>query len=218
MKMETVEERMQALARAVLGEAHAEAQKIQADAKAVADATLHHAQEQAASERGDILGHARQEAEHIRSQAIAAAQLRAQTLRLGRREKLLESVFDAARQRLATVQQSSDYGQIVRQLIREATAHLGTDSVHIRADEKTRSLLTDEMLAELAEKLGVQLLLGPPLERGTGVMAETADGRRQYDNTLEARLKRWQDMLRSPVYRLLMGDYHEPAGRHGDQS
>jgi vacuolar-type H+-ATPase subunit E/Vma4 len=48
--------------------------------------------------------------------------------------------------------------------------------------------------------------LGTSLTEGTGVIVETAEGHRQYDNTLEARLSRLQEELRSPVYRLLLGE------------
>lgn len=204
--MKPVEESLRALSRAVLHEAQAEAEQILADAKAKADTVRRHAQEQAGTEREEILAQARQEAEHIRSEAIAVAQLQARTLQLERREKLLDSVFEAARQRLPAVQQWTDYDKIVRQLIREAAARLGADAVRIRADAQTQKLLPDDVLAGLSEELGVQLQLGATLERGVGVMAETVDGHRQYDNTLQARLSRQQDALRSPVYRLLMGE------------
>lgn len=197
---------MRALSRAILSEAQQEAQRILAQAQAQADAIQQQAQERAEAERAEILEQARQEAESLHSQAIAAAQLGARTLRLERREKLLDRVFETARQRMPTIQQWSDYEQIVRQLIREAVEHLGADAVRIRADEQTRALLIENVLAELEQELGVQLEIGTPLEHGTGVVLETADGRRQYDNTLEARLNRWQDSLRSPVYHLLMGE------------
>ncbi|MDY7040587.1 MAG: V-type ATP synthase subunit E family protein [Chloroflexota bacterium] len=204
--MKSVDASIQALSRAVLSEARAEAEQIVADATAKADAIRQRAQEQAAAEREKILEQACHEAERIRSQAIAAAQLRARTLQLERREKLLDGVFDAARQRLPSVRQWTDYEQIVRRLIREAVAHLETDVARIRADAQTRKLLSDDALAELSKELGVQLQLGTPLEHGTGVIAETTEGHRQYDNTLEARLSRRQDALRSPVHRLLMGE------------
>lgn len=203
--MKSVEESMRALSRAVLSDARAEAERIEADARAKADAIRQRAQEQAEAEREKNLEHAHQEADRIRSQAIAAAQLKARTLQLERREKLLNEVFDAARQRLPMVQQWTDYDQIVRQLAREAMERLGAETVRIRADERTQAVLADGVLAEIAKESGVQLQLGELLERGTGVIAETVDGHRQYDNTLEARLSRWQDALRSPVYHLLMG-------------
>jgi vacuolar-type H+-ATPase subunit E/Vma4 len=204
--MKSVDESIRALSRAVLSEARAEAKQILADATAKADTMRQRSQEQAAAEREEILGRAHREAEHIRSQVIATAQLQARTLQLERREKMLDGVFDAARLRLPSVQQWTDYDQIVHQLIREAVTHLGADVARIRADVQTQKLLADDVLAELSKELDVQLQLGAPLQQGIGVIAETVDGHRQYDNTLQACLNRRQDALRSPVYRLLMGE------------
>ena len=197
---------MQALSRAVLSEARAEAEQIVADAKAKADATRQRAQEQAAAERAEILARASQEAERIRGQAIATTQLKARTLQLERREKLLDSIFEAARQQLPTVQQGTDYDQVVHHLLREALIHLGADAAQVRADERTRMLLTDQVLAIISKEVGGQVQLGTPLKQGTGLIVETAEGHRQYDNTLETRLSRLQEKLRSPIYHLLLGE------------
>jgi len=204
--MRSVEESMQALSRAVLSEARAEAEQIVADAKAKADATRQRAQEQAAAERAEILARASQEAERIRGQAIATTQLKARTLQLERREKLLDSIFEAARQQLPTVQQGTDYDQVVHHLLREALIHLGADAAQVRADERTRMLLTDQVLAIISKEVGGQVQLGTPLKQGTGLIVETAEGHRQYDNTLETRLSRLQEKLRSPIYHLLLGE------------
>ena len=204
--MTSEKERMQALSRAVLAEARAEAEQLLADARTKVEATRQHAQEQAETESQQILERAREEAASIRSQYIAAAELGARTLRLERREKLLDSVFDAVQQRLSAVQQWTDYSQIVRQLSYKAVAQLGAPSARVRADEQTQAILADAMLAEIASQVGVELALGEPLQRGTGVTAETVDGHRQYDNTLEARLSRLRSALRAPVYHLLMGE------------
>jgi vacuolar-type H+-ATPase subunit E/Vma4 len=202
--MKSVEESTRALSRAILSEARADAEQIEASAKAKADAIRQHAQDQGKAERDEILKHTRQEASRIHSQAVAAAQLKARTLRLERREKLLNSVLDAARKQFVTVQGWTDYGQIARQLAREAVDRLGAEKARVLADERTRAVLTDGVLSEVSEETGVQLQLGEPLERGAGVIAETVDGHRHYDNTLEARLERWQNALRSPIYHLLM--------------
>lgn len=204
--MTSVEESMQALSRAVLAEAGAEAEQLLADARTKVEAIRQRAQDQAETESKQIMERAREEAASIRSQCIAAAELEARTLRLERREKLLDSVFDAVQQRLSAVQQWTDYRQIVRRLSNEAVAQLGASSARIRADERTRAILADGMLAEIASQLGVELELGEPLQRGTGVTAETLDGHRRYDNTLEARLSRLRSVLRAPVYHLLMGE------------
>jgi vacuolar-type H+-ATPase subunit E/Vma4 len=204
--MTTVEQNIQALSRAVLSEAHAEAEQILADARAKADAVRQRAQKQAQVEQEEILEHARREAAHVRSQCLAAARLQARKLRLERREKLLDEVFAAARQRMATVQQWTEYGQIVREWVREAVTYLGSSAARIRADAHTQAILVEGALSELSEEMDVQLQLGKPLEHGLGVVAETMDGHLRYANTLEARLERWQEELRGPAYRLLMGE------------
>jgi vacuolar-type H+-ATPase subunit E/Vma4 len=204
--MESIDKSIKALSRAVMKKAHADADQVLADAKAKADAVHEQAQQQAEKEREEILGRARQRAERIRGQEVAAAQLKARTLKLEQREKLLDDVFDAVRQRLPTVQQWTDYDQVVLLLVRQAVGRLKAKEGRIWADERAREILSEETLANLSNELGVQLQLGEPLRQGVGVIAKTPDGHREYDNTLEARLDRWQDELRFSVYHLLMGE------------
>jgi V/A-type H+-transporting ATPase subunit E len=204
--MTSVEEGIQGLSRAVLAEARTEAERLLADARTKVEAIHQQAQEQAEAEGREILERARAEAASIRSQCIAAAELEARTQRLERREKLLDSVFDAVQQRLPAVQQWTDYSRIVRQLAEEAVAHLGASSIRIRGDERAQAILEDGVLAEIASQAKAELQLGERLQKGTGVVAETADGHRRYDNTLEARLSRLRTALRAPVFHLLMGE------------
>jgi vacuolar-type H+-ATPase subunit E/Vma4 len=204
--MRSVEENIQALTRTVLNEAHAEAEQILAEAQANAQAVRERAQEQASAERAELLARATEEAERLSSQAVASAQLQARAAELERREKLLNSVFDAARQQIAGVPQRADYDQIARDLLRQALINLAADTALIRADERTQPALTDQVLAGISAELGVQVTHGTPLEHGVGLVVLTADGHRQYDNTLEARLERLQNALRAPVLRLLKGE------------
>jgi vacuolar-type H+-ATPase subunit E/Vma4 len=204
--MRSIDENIQALKRGVLNEAHAEAERIMTEAQAKAQAVRERAQAQASAERAEVISHASQEAERLRSQAIASAQLQAHTAELERREKLLNGVFEAVRQQIATVQQRADYDQIARDLLRQALIHLGADSALVRADERTQAALTDQVLAEISAELGIQVTRGTLLEHGIGLIVQTADGHRKYDNTLGTRLKRLQDTLRAPVLRLLSGE------------
>ena len=204
--MKPVEEGLEALSRAVESEARAEAEQILADAKAKAETIQGRAREQAEAQRAEIMNRASQEAARIRGQVIATTQLKARTLQLEHREKLLNDVFKAAQQKLPTIQQWNDYPQIAQGLLHEALIHLGAPSARVRADEQIRKMLTDEVLTRLSEKLKVKVEVGPPLEQGMGIIVETLDGRRQYDNRLESRSSRMQSTLRSRVYHLLMGE------------
>jgi vacuolar-type H+-ATPase subunit E/Vma4 len=44
------------------------------------------------------------------------------------------------------------------------------------------------------------------LDEGTGVVVDASAGKLHYDNTLETRLSRLQNSLRSSVYKVLMGE------------
>ncbi len=204
--MKPTDEDIKALSRAVISDARGDADQNLAEAKAKAQEIRERAETEAAAERTRILHKATQEAERLRSQAIATAQLKARTTELEQREKLLEQVFGSARQQLASVQKSTDYEKTAQRLLREALVQLGADKVKVRADATTQKHFSAAALEKIAKELKIQVKLGEPLKQGTGVIVETEDGRRQYDNTLETRLARLQDTLRSPVFHLLMGE------------
>ncbi len=204
--MRSLDENIESLTRAVLSEASAEADHILADAGTKADAIRQRAQAQAAAERAEVIERATQEAARLRGQTVAITQMKARTMELEHREKLLDSVFNAARQQLSSIQQWSDYGQICQRLLTEAVTQLKASEVVVRADKKTMACLTEQVLDEVAKKFNVRLIVGETLTKQTGVRVETVDGHLHYDNTLETRLGRLQNTLRSPVYHVLIGE------------
>ncbi len=204
--MTTVEENIAALESAILSEAREEAEKIHTDASARAAEIRRRAEQQAAAERKDILDRARIEAERIRSQTVATAQLRARTLQLEQREKLLDSVYSAARGQLKDLPGGKDYDQVARTLLREALFQLKAPKAIVHADAATSAKLTPQVRDEISKELKTEVVMGKPLDTGLGVIVETEDGHLKFDNTLETRLARLQSGLRSSVYRLLMGE------------
>ncbi len=203
--MGPVEGNMETLFQAVMSEAHTEAEQILSDAKVKANAIRQRAQEQAEAVRKEMLARASLDAERTRRQTIATAQIKARSIQLESREKMLNKVFEAARQQLSSVQQWSDYDKTAADLLQEAVMHMGARNAQIYADEITKQYLTPRLLEKISKELNMELHLKGPLEHGTGVIVETEDGRRRYDNTLETRLSRMQDALRSSVYHILMG-------------
>ncbi len=204
--MSPVEGNIDLLTEAVLGEARAEAEKILADAREAAEKVHREAQEDADRQYQAIIERANENADRIRRQSIASAQLNARTTMLAQREKLLSKVFDAANQQLSSIQQWSDYSQIAANLLREALKNLNAKDVVIHADETAQKFFTPQMLQKLSEELKMELRMSEPLKKSTGVLIETSDQRLRYDNTLETRLSRMQNSLRTSVYHLLMGE------------
>jgi len=204
--MKPEDENIEALSRAILRDAQEEALQIQADAEAKAETIRQRAREQAEAERKTILERARQDAERLGSQAVATAQLKARTVQLEHREKLLDKVFESAGQKLLSVQKRPDFEQVTVRLLREALTQLKVSQAEVRADEATQSLLQVKTLEQVAKEMNTRLTVGKALEEGTGIVVEASDGRVQYDNTLETRLERLQSALRSSVYHVLMGE------------
>ncbi len=110
--MVPVDGNMESLSQAVMSEARSEADKILADAKTKADGIRQSAAGQAESVRKEILARASLDAERMKRQTVATAQIRARSVQLESREKVLDKVFETARQRLNTVQQWSDYDKV----------------------------------------------------------------------------------------------------------
>jgi vacuolar-type H+-ATPase subunit E/Vma4 len=204
--MKPEEENIELLSRAILFEAQADAEQIKADAQEKADAIREQARHTAESERREIMERAKQEAERIRSQVIATAQMQARTLQLEHREKLLDKVFNTAKEKLPSLQKRPDYDKIVAELVREAIDQLKVDQAEVRADAATQKILEDQALNELSKEVKTKLSVGKSLDEGTGIVIDADNGRLHYDNTLETRLSRLQSALRSAVYHVLMGE------------
>jgi len=204
--MASTDENVRLLSNAVLSDVRGDAERIVADARQKAEELRRQAEGQAQAERAKVLERARLEAERVRGQAAAATQLQARTMELEQREKTLEAVFEVARQKLASIQKSADYEKTASMLLKESLVQLGAPAVRLRADATTRKLLSGSIADQHANELGIQIQWGDNLAGATGVIVETEDGRRQFDNTLESRLRRMQPALRAPVYKILMGE------------
>ena len=204
--MKLTDENIKGLSNAVLSDVRGNAEQTLADGKAKAELIRKQAADQAAAERAQIMAKASVEAERIRSQAIATTQLKARTQELEHREALLNSVFEAAAEKLASVQKSSDYEKTAQLLLREAVVQLGANVIKVHTDQATGKFITTSVIENLSKELNIKIQIDEPLAKGTGVVVETEDGHRQYDNTLETRLKRMRDTLRAPVYHILMGE------------
>lgn len=200
------EEDIESLSRAILREAQVDADQMKEEARTRADAIRQRAREDAERARREILDRAQQEADRLRSQSVASAQLKARTMQLEHREKLLDRVFQTARERLSEIQKRGGYDQLAATLLREALVQLRVNKAQIRADQATRDLLEKKALREISSELNGEFTLGDPLEEGTGIAVDAGEGRLHYDNTLETRLERLQSTLRAAVYKILMGE------------
>lgn len=201
--MKSEEEDIELLARAIMVEAREDAERLHAEAKEKAESIRKRALEQAEAERKTILARAREDAERLHSQSSATSQLKSRSIQLEQREKILNDVFEDVRSQVEAVRKRPDFAAIAMMLAREAVTELKASEAVIHADAATQKALK---LDELSKELNGKFSFGKPLEEGTGVVVSAADGKLNYDNTLETRLSRVRGSLRSSVYKVLMGD------------
>jgi V/A-type H+-transporting ATPase subunit E len=204
--MKNSPEDIEMLARAILTEARDESEQIKAEAAEKAEAVRKRAQEQAEAERKMILDRANQDAERLRSQSVATAQLKVRSMKLEDREKLLDGVFEEVKKQLDAVKNRPDYDAIAALLLREALTQLRVKKAEVKADESTQKALRKGALDEISKELKGEFSLAGTLDEGTGIVVDAAGGKIHYDNTLETRLSRLQNTLRSSVYKVLMGE------------
>ncbi len=204
--MKNSPEDIEMLARAILTEARDESEQIKAEATEKAEAVRKRAQEQAEAERKMILDRANQDAERLRSQSVATAQLKVRSMKLEDREKLLDGVVEEVKKQLDAVKNRPDYDAIAALLLREALTQLRVKKAEVKADESTQKALRKGALDEISKELKGEFSLAGTLDEGTGIVVDAAGGKIHYDNTLETRLSRLQNTLRSSVYKVLMGE------------
>jgi len=151
--------------------ADAQIEKLKADAMREVDA-------QVCVESDRILGQARM---YKRAKLLSA------------KRRLIKAAFDRAREELTTFCGTSEYGDALEALIREAVeAAAGDASIEVAAQDVDRC---NAALAKLGIEHHAQASGQPP---GT-VVATSADGRRKIDNSLATRLARAEAIMEQEV-------------------
>ena len=209
MMLKSIDERIEDLSRAIIEEAHADAEMLKSVAKLKVNVVLEAGQKQAEKIRTEILENAKLEAERLKEERLAEVAIKAKIEWLEKREELLETVFQTVRLRCKSLLESDEYPQALQGLIMDAVGQLQSNQVWLHLDSASRSLLDEKSLDVISESLGVEMHVGDDLTDSIGVIAKDALGHRIFDNTLETRLNRQMESLRSDVYKILMGEENE---------
>lgn len=204
--LKSLDERLGILTKAILEDAQSDAAKVQEEAQQKADEILRDAKRQAETIRKGILSRVVHDVEILEEEKRSEEKMKAQMLWLSRRQVLLDKVFQEVQKRIPGLVSSPDYAIHLEGLIVEALTNIQSDTVILHFDPQSQQCINDEFIGRIAEKTHLQITIGDPLDTGTGVTAETTDGRRRIDNTLENRLQRQRQQLRANVYHVMMGE------------
>ena len=208
-----MESDVQKIVNRILQDAREEAQSIFAEAQRAAQMLLEDRRESARQRAGEdaqfILKRAENEAQVARGKAIMDAKREEGWKVLSEKERLVSSVLNEVKSKLAALPESEEYVRFLEKVIVDAGTALGGGKLEVVLNKDNSSPpLRISMLAEsIAENTGVKTQLKISKEKidAHGAIVKTFDGRIVADNTFEAMLKRREKELRFKIAKILFG-------------
>lgn len=205
------------LEKELLDEAHREAERIVRRAREQAAKALTAVRSEMETLREKRLAEARREADAQARVVGAAARLERRRRWLALREAGFETLFDRV---LADLENGVgiDPDRSLRELLREALEAVGPGPVVVRLSPRSAGCLSEQAIADVQRQAFGPGAAGASFQRlvdaalRPGVVVESADGTRRFDNTYATRLER----LREPLRALLARDLPAAESRDDD--
>lgn len=164
---------------------------------------------QKAAERvSSIIGKARNESDITRGMVFTDIRRKAGWMVLSEKGRLITSVLDGAKSRLAALAKMEKYVSELERIILDAGIALGGGELQIILNERDSDLplKLNAISKAVSDKTGNRTELKLSKERAKasgGVVVKSADGKVVLDNTFEAILKRRERDLRLKIARVL---------------
>ncbi|MHC4508820.1 MAG: V-type ATP synthase subunit E [Planctomycetota bacterium] len=158
-------------------------ERTEAQVKQLREAALAQLEEQLRTESECIVGRAELE---IRDRLVLE------------KNEALEEVFELARKKLASLEDSKTNEEVLKRLIQEAMGKINSDDVRLRISRDDVALW-ESLKADFPALVSVDLCDGP---KGT-VIVETSGGTQSIDNSIETRLEMAREVMRQELVALL---------------
>jgi V/A-type H+-transporting ATPase subunit E len=152
-------------------------------------------------ERAAIEEAGRAEREAARQRILSTAEIQAKNMAIAAVEEEVSKVFETALSRLAKEAAGDGFKHVMERLLDEAVELIGKDIV-VESNEKGIEMLR-EIVANGSYKVRITVS-DKPIKTIGGLRAVSADGLTRLDNTLEARLERLKQSLRSEIAKMFL--------------
>lgn len=197
------------LCRAISEEGRKEAERILSQAHEEAQRTLSEALQIAEQDAAEEI-HRRRSSAHAEAKRIVdSAELEARKRIIASREEIVREVFDALRKRLETFTTDPSYGDFLVTALIEGVERLSGNAFIAELSAQDLELVRKKV-QEWAKDKGFTVELRSSPSIGGGVRVYSSDGRKLYDNSLAARLKRSDTDIRQEIWRNLFGAERKP--------
>ena len=141
-----------------------------------------------------IISDGKKEADKIDKQIVGSADLDVRNKQLLLLEEGVDKVFSKALDQIANTDRSGDYSNLIKTLLDEATKILGTTKVTVFTNTKDKDVVKSILSKYSGAKLSSETIdcLG-------GVIIKSKDGTMTFDNTIDARIKRFKPLIRKEI-------------------
>jgi vacuolar-type H+-ATPase subunit E/Vma4 len=211
--MESVEKEKAALISGIEADARAEEEKIIKDAENQAVEKRKYSEKKIESLLNDARQKAEEQAETVKRKIISGAELEVKRCSMRARDTVMQDIMDRVERKLNSMTGDADYRSVLINWITEAAIGLDAKTAQVNGSEKERTLINDQLLSEVKEKIhaqtGRQVALtlsdAQPL-KSQGVVLTAADGRTAFNNQVKTRMLRNQREIRMLIYNTLFAD------------
>lgn len=186
----------------ILGDARSEARRIIEKAQRALDSQRKNAEMEASRLRHEIIRRKMEQIDKLRKREISIARIEAKRILLNTREKLISIVLDGVKQRLSVLRREPGYREVLLNLASEAVRSIGGAHVILRLSKLDEKIVDADFITELVARLGER----PKIEIRTdldenqaGCIAVSSDYRMIFDNTFDARIRRFERVLRARI-------------------
>ena len=202
------------LIRKIVQMAESEVNKIISEAEKEAEEIRKEVELKANSEVQSIINHGTQEAKSERQRIIADARLKAKRKMMSMQEKLMQESFEHATKYLQELTVKGEdagykYDTIITNFIREAAEIMGHQYFQLSFNERDKKRfqpLLSQINQNVSQSLGKKITLSISDETIStlgGVSVKSEDGKIGVDNTIEARMSRFNEGLKAKAIKIL---------------
>ncbi len=186
----------------ILSQSEKEVQMILDRAEKESKTLLDNAQAEEKRILADSLQRAKLRADGIRKKILSGVHLEIKRQTLRAREELIESLFQAVKEKLDHFRSEKAYVPFLKKLIIEGVLALDGNEIKILPGDKERKILTGAFITQFEKTVQKEYqkkvkltLMKQSLPEG-GVVLVTGDEKMRFDNRFSTRMKRLQNTMR----------------------
>lgn len=209
--MEMQQTSSEVLKKEILDQSKTESESILAEARKEETRLLNQARKEAAAIKEKILKSTQLQAKAIEKKILSSVQLEIKKQKLNSREQIFTRIMQSVKERLKEYRSNPKYPSFIEASLYEAVQVLQEDKLVVETGEIEKKILEKGLLKKIMQgiqkqnKHTVTISLSKNLLDEGGILVFTTDGRKRYDNSFSAQIRRHEDAMRLSILRNVFG-------------